>query len=190
MEQTITGNLERYYEDFLTVLSDIKDFISEFRNCDKKHQKNEYQAIERAIDEANEIVVGQMEIEVLHVPLTLRTQEKKKIQNCHHEIRRIQEEFESLHLQERYIEPFTSNYDSEFFNQRNKLLEGTRRLEQSSEWLKNARRVADETSEIGANILRDLSYQREQIMIAKNTLIEADGYVDKSIRTLKIMAQR
>lgn len=131
-----------------------------------------------------------MEIEILQIPLSLRPQKKIKIQNYMAEIGRIRKEFDRLYQYEQYTEPFTLNEDLESLDQRNRLLRGTRKLEESSERLKNAQRIAEETKEIGANILRDLGYQREQIVMTKNTLVEADSYVDKSMRTLKTMARR
>lgn len=70
------------------------------------------------------------------------------------------------------------------------MLSGTASLERSSQRLRDSQRVANETEQIGATILTDLRGQREQISNARNTLMEADGYVDKSIRTLRGMARR
>lgn len=69
-----------------------------------------------------------------------------------------------------YNEHFSSNQDLESFDQRKRLLAGTRKLEESSERLKNAQRIANETKEIGASILKDLGYQREQIILARDTV--------------------
>lgn len=78
----------------------------------------------------------------------------------------------------------------EDFGQRGRLLAGTQRLEDSSRRLQESQRVAIETETIGAGILTDLHSQREQIVNTRNTLMEADSYVDKSMRTLKGMARR
>jgi vesicle transport through interaction with t-SNAREs 1 len=75
-------------------------------------------------------------------------------------------------------------------DQRTRLLSGTERLEQSSQRLRESQRVANETESIGAGILDDLSSQRQHITNTRDTLTEADGYVDKSMRTLKGMARR
>jgi len=56
--------------------------------------------------------------------------------------------------------------------------------------LRDSQRVANETESIGAGILNDLHGQRQQILNTRDTLMEADGYVDKSLRTLKGMARR
>ena len=75
-------------------------------------------------------------------------------------------------------------------DQRARLLSGTERLERSSQKLRDSQRVANETESIGAGILNDLHGQRQQILNTRDTLMEADGYVDKSLRTLKGMARR
>jgi len=75
-------------------------------------------------------------------------------------------------------------------SQRARLLSGTERLERSSQRLRDSQRVANETEDIGAGILGDLHLQRHQILNTRDTLMEADGYVDKSLRTLKGMARR
>lgn len=88
--------------------------------------------------------------------------------------------------------------------QRTRLLSGTERLERSSDRLRNSQRIANETEGIGATILGDLHGQREQILHARDEvfqcvfvtrltrlqLLRADGYVDRSVRTIKGMARR
>ncbi len=80
--------------------------------------------------------------------------------------------------------------DLESQNQRDRMLAGTQRLENSSTRLQSAHRTATDTEGIGAGILNDLRDQRDQILHTRSTLMEADGYVDKSVRTLKSMGRR
>ena len=75
-------------------------------------------------------------------------------------------------------------------NQRSRLLSGTERLERSTQRLQDSQRIANETENVGAGILSDLHAQRGQIINTRETLMEADGYIDKSLRTLKGMARR
>lgn len=49
------------------------------------------------------------------------------------------------------------------YDQRTRLLQGTNRLEQSSQRLLESQRIANETEGIGASILRDLHGQRNQL---------------------------
>lgn len=74
--------------------------------------------------------------------------------------------------------------------QRSQLLQSNAALERTSERLRDSSRIANETEQIGSNIMLDLRSQREQLNNSRNTLFEADGYVDKSIQTLKSMTRR
>ncbi|KAK5136053.1 hypothetical protein LTR08_004307 [Meristemomyces frigidus] len=74
--------------------------------------------------------------------------------------------------------------------QREQLLSGTDRLERSSGRLRESQRVALETEDIGRNTLADLGRQRETIEHTRGTLLESEGYTDRSNRTLKGMARR
>lgn len=75
-------------------------------------------------------------------------------------------------------------------DQRKQLLSNNASLERSSDRLRDSQRIALETESIGGNILNDLRAQREQITGSRNTLLTAEGYVDKSIQTLKSMGRR
>lgn len=73
--------------------------------------------------------------------------------------------------------------------QRDRLLNSTVRLDASSRRLDKSHQMALETEDIGANILKDLKGQREQLENTKAQLDEADGYVNKSMKTLKDMGK-
>lgn len=60
---------------------------------------------------------------------------------------------------------------------------GTRRLD-------NAHRIALETEDVGADILRNLRGQREQIEHTRDTLQHADTSIDRASGTLKKMIWR
>lgn len=74
--------------------------------------------------------------------------------------------------------------------QRQQLLSGTERLTRSSGRLTEAQRIANETEGIGAGVLRDLAGQRDTIINTRDTLTQAEGYTDRSIKTLRGMARR
>ena len=81
------------------------------------------------------------------------------------------------------------NYDA-VTDQRQQLLSGTQRLERTSERLTRSQQIANETENIGASILTNLHVQREQIQNTQNTLLEGEGYINKSVQTLRGMARR
>ena len=67
---------------------------------------------------------------------------------------------------------------------------GTDRLERSSNRLTNAQRMAHETEDIGRGTLADLNIQRQQIVHTRERILESEGYVDRSVKTLRTMARR
>jgi vesicle transport through interaction with t-SNAREs protein 1 len=89
----------------------------------------------------------------------------------------------------RYTDSPDNSGDAQL-EQRQQLLNGTDRLERSSNRLRDSQRMALETEEIGQNTLADLGRQRETISHTRDTLLESEGYTDRSIKTLRGMARR
>lgn len=74
--------------------------------------------------------------------------------------------------------------------QRQQLLSGTDRLDRSTQRLKNSQALANDTEAIGASTLADLERQRNVIQHTTDMLLESEGYVDRSVKTLRGMARR
>ena len=72
---------------------------------------------------------------------------------------------------------------------RTRLLAGTQSLEDSTRRLENSQRVALETEDMGADILRSLRVQREQIENSREMLGGAENNVDRAGKTLKGMVR-
>lgn len=84
----------------------------------------------------------------------------------------------------------TGMADDAHVDQRQQLLAGTERLERSSQRLQNSRALAHQTEDIGANTLLTLQQQREQISHTQARLDSSEGYVNRSVNTLRGMARR
>lgn len=78
----------------------------------------------------------------------------------------------------------------EQLEQRQQLLSGTDRLDRSSQRLRESQRIANETEDIASGTLGDLARQREQIVNTRENLLRSEGYVDRSVKTLRGMARR
>jgi vesicle transport through interaction with t-SNAREs protein 1 len=74
--------------------------------------------------------------------------------------------------------------------QRQQLLRGTDRLGRSSDRLRESQRIAHETEQIGAATLADLHAQRNVLIHTHDTLLESEGFVDRSVKTLRGMSRR
>jgi vesicle transport through interaction with t-SNAREs 1 len=85
---------------------------------------------------------------------------------------------------------YTDNPSDAQLEQRQQLLSGTDRLERSSQRLRNSQALANETENIGASTLADLHQQRDRINHTTLMLGESEGYVDRSVKTLRGMARR
>ena len=70
------------------------------------------------------------------------------------------------------------------------LVQGTDRLDRSTQRLKASQALAHETEAVGANALAQLVQQREVIDHTTRVLYESEGYVDRSIKSLKGIARR
>ena len=74
--------------------------------------------------------------------------------------------------------------------QRQQLLSSHQLLNKTGDKLRDASRIAHETEGIGSQIMMDLRAQRETLENSRQTLFQADSYVDRSMRTLKVMSRR
>lgn len=134
-----------------------------------------------------------MNLEVQNLPSNQRSTYNTKIRQYKSQITESKNDLKQLLDSQDKFELFGNRYtddDDLQDNQRKQLLSNNSSLERSSERLRESQRIALETENIGGNILNDLRAQREQISGTRNTLLAADGYVDKSIKTLKSMSRR
>ncbi|OLL24399.1 Vesicle transport v-SNARE protein vti1 [Neolecta irregularis DAH-3] len=188
-----TEAFQSYETDFKLVLADVSQNLDQATEEKGEPRKAALNAAQRAIDEALEIY-GQMEFEVANIPQGSRGKVNTRLRTNKIDLDRFKREISKLRseadreslLGNRYTDPD----DIDALDQRVRLLSGTDRLERSSQRLRDSQRLAHETEGLGAGILTDLRGQREQLQNTRDMLLETDGYVDKSVRTLKGMARR
>jgi len=159
-----------------------------------------------------------MEIEIQWIPQSIRPQYQSRIRSSKADLARYKKLSRDMHAQASRADLFSSRgggapatsdepYGS---GDRARLLAGTTILEDGSRRLQESQRIALETEEQGADILRSLIGQREQIENARNTvrrcfllfssrpgvntvfpqLQTADNSIDRASGTLKKMIRR
>ncbi|SAM02900.1 hypothetical protein [Absidia glauca] len=159
-----------YEQDFYAIKTSFEKtvtLVSSAPTTDKR--KSALNQGDRALGEVNDILV-QMERELMNAATPSRV---------------LNQDRDDLLLT--IDEP---DLDASTIDQRQRLLNGTDRLGESSRRLQDSHRLALETENIGVNILHTLKGQRETLLRTRDTLGEADSYIDKSSRTLKVMARR
>lgn len=75
-------------------------------------------------------------------------------------------------------------------NQRERLAMSTERLDRTTDRVRDSRRTALETEELGVSILEDLHHQRESLLNSHKKLHGVDDAIDKSKRILNAMSKR
>ncbi|XP_011072797.1 vesicle transport v-SNARE 13 [Sesamum indicum] len=75
-------------------------------------------------------------------------------------------------------------------DQRARLLMSTERLNQSSDRIRESRKIMLETEELGVSILQDLHQQRQSLLHANSTLHGVDDNIGKSKKVLSNMSRR
>lgn len=133
-----------------------------------------------------------MRLEKSNIPSATRTKVNQRFRNHETDVdagkRRLQtlSDDRSALFGARY----SDNPDDVQLEQRQQLLSGTDRLGRSSQRLRDSQRLALETESVGAGTLADLHRQRAVIQHTGDTLLESEGYVDRSVKTLRGMARR
>ncbi|KAI0033865.1 vesicle transport v-SNARE protein N-terminus-domain-containing protein [Vararia minispora EC-137] len=196
MEQP-TALFDSYEQDFQQIVASIRDKLDGDADAPSAEQKKAaLRRVEMELDEADEMV-SQMEIEIQGIPQSIRAQYQSRIKSAKAELARHKKASKDAHgalaradlLGRRATSPYSSENGGEN-DDRARLLAGTGLLEDGSRRLAESQRIALETEEQGADILRNLRGQREQIENARDTLRTADSSIDRASGTLKKMIRR
>lgn len=141
------------------------------------------------------VQIGQMRLEKQNIPTSSRAHVNQRFRNHETDVDSNRRKLDSLSSDRAAL--FGSRYTDEpggasdiHLEQRQQLLSGTDRLDRSTQRLKNSQALANETEAVGASTLADLNRQREQIQHTQSTLLQSEGYVDRSVKTLRGMARR
>jgi vesicle transport through interaction with t-SNAREs protein 1 len=133
-----------------------------------------------------------MRLEKQNIPSSTRTKVNQRFRNYESDVDGSKRKLRSL-AEDRsalFGSRYSDNPNDVQLEQRQQLLSGTDRLDRSTQRLRDSQRLAMETEAIGAGTLADLHRQREVIQHTGDTLLESEGYVDRSVKTLRGMARR
>jgi len=199
MDNSPTSLFESYEQDFKQIISSIRDKTDgEGANERGEQRKASLRRVEMELDEADELV-SQMEIEIQGMPQSIKPSYSSRVKTAKVDLSRYKKRAKELHAQNQRAELLSNVGGSPFRDipddggpgsDRSRLLAGTALLEDGSRRLQDSQRIALETEEQGADILRNLRGQREQIENARDTLRTADTSIDRATGTLKKMIRR
>ncbi|KAK8107171.1 uncharacterized protein PG998_009184 [Apiospora kogelbergensis] len=183
-----------YEAEFKLVQADLTQKLDQIPELSGEPRKAAISQGERALEEADELL-GAMRLEKANIPSASRTKINQRFRNFETDVDKYRRKLRSLAddraalFGSRYTDNPAGGPDTQT-EQRQQLLSGTDRLDRSTQRLRNSQALANETEAIGASTLADLHVQRERISHTGNILLESEGYVDRSVKTLRGMARR
>ncbi|ROV95098.1 hypothetical protein VSDG_05785 [Cytospora chrysosperma] len=193
---------ESYSAEFRLVQADLQQKLDQIPELTGEPRKAAISQAERALEEAEElrtggvdgIQLGQMQLEKQNIPTRARTKANQRYRDMQTTVDQSQRKLRSLADDRSALfgarERYSDNPGDLQLEQRQQLLAGSDRLDRSTQRLKASQRLASETEAIGASTLADLHRQRETIQHTNETLLDSEGYVDRSVKTLRGMARR
>ncbi|KAH6896922.1 t-SNARE [Thelonectria olida] len=183
-----------YEAEFKLVQADLTQKLDQIPELVGEPRKAALSQAERALEEADELL-DQMRLEKQNIPTSSRTKVNQRFRNFESDTDAARRKLTSLSSDRSAL--FGSRYTDDpagssdiHMEQRQQLLSGTDRLDRSTQRLKASQALANETEAIGTSTLSDLARQREIIIHTNETLVNSEGYVDKSVKTLRGMARR
>jgi len=199
MDQTPTALFESYEQDFKHIIYGISEKLEGSGKTQLGEQrKAALRRVEIELDEADDIV-SQLEVEIQGIPQSVKSPYLARLKQVKADLNKYKKLSKELHSQAVRSDLLgsnrtgaTSSSDDPYGERsdRTRLLAGTETLSDSSRRVAESTSLALETENHGADILRTLRGQREQIENSRNMLESADTHVDRASGTLKGMIRQ
>ncbi|KAL2021426.1 hypothetical protein VTK56DRAFT_7179 [Thermocarpiscus australiensis] len=190
-----TELFKHYETEYQLVQADLVQKLDQIAELSGEPRKAALSAAERALEETGELL-DQMQMEKQNVPSSQRTAINRRLRDYKTDVDGYRRKLRALAGDRgalfggRYTDNPGSSAGDAHLEQRQQLLAGTERLDRSTQRLKASQALANETEAIGASTLAQLQQQRETIDHTTRVLYESEGYVDRSIKSLKGIARR
>merc|ERR1711939_491742 len=174
-----------YEAELKLIQADLSQKLDQIPDLQGEPRKAAISQADRALEEAKELL-DSMRLEKQSIPQASKVKVNQRFRNYESDLDAAKRQLTTL----RDDPSNPSSAGDQQLEQRQQLLSGTDRLERSSGRLRESQRIALETEDIGRNTLADLGRQRETIEHTRGTLLESEGYTDRSNKTLRGMARR
>lgn len=193
--EAVSELFSNYEAELKLVEADLNQKMDQILEMSGEERKSAIRAAERAVEEAKELL-EQMNLEKSNIPSSTRAKVNSRFRNHQSDIDSLSRKLKAQSSDKRALfgdrytdDPEDASKDVQL-EQRQQLLSGTDRLGRSGERLRESQRIALETEQIGAGTLADLHQQRNVIENTHRNLQQSEGYVDRSVKTLRGMARR
>ncbi|XP_065834123.1 vesicle transport through interaction with t-SNAREs homolog 1A-like isoform X2 [Oscarella lobularis] len=186
--------IEELEQSFGSLIADITVKTGKIPKLTGGEKQDAISDVERLLAEAEDLV-DQIDIEAGSLPSQSRQKAQKRVQSYKQELGKSEKEFRRSRIamydyhqgRDELLGPDDPHHSED---QRAKLLDNTETLNKGSRRLEEGYKMALETEQIGAQIMDDLSRDRETIIRARERLKDTDGNLSKSSRVLRNMMRR
>jgi len=194
MNSSPTALFDSYEQDFQQIITIISQRFDKAAADENTERKATLRRLDIEIDEADEML-SQMEIEIQGIPQSIRVQYHGRLRKAKADLAQYKkihkDQQNQLARSDLFSSPESTSDDPYGTgSDRARLLAGTSMLENGSRRLQESQRIALETEDQGAHILRNLRQQREQIENSRNVLHTADTSIDRASRTIGKMIRQ
>ncbi|KAJ3821213.1 vesicle transport v-snare protein vti1 [Lentinula raphanica] len=186
---------DAYHSDYQQLIESVRTKLDKSAQEQQGEQrKATLRRVEIELDEADDII-SQLEVEIQGIPASTRSQYTSRLKQAKLDLNRYKKLAKDSHAQvtrayTRFDSTMSDDPYDERANERTRLLTGYQTLEDGSRRIDNSTRLALETEDLGADILRSLRVQREQIENTSHTLNQAETSIDRASGTIQKMIRQ
>eukprot|EP00048_Salpingoeca_helianthica_P007154 m.107197 g.107197 ORF g.107197 m.107197 type:complete len:223 (+) comp14246_c0_seq1:50-718(+) len=187
---------EEYEMDLTSMLKDISQALSvTIPRYTGEPKKQAVHKVGKDIEKAEDLL-REMSIEAKNAPPSYQAQLNSKCNKYRADIQRLKKDLSATNagtfVADRQALLGAGGYDEPGASgdTRTLLLDNHERLQRTTDRLANTRRVAEESEQIGTNVLTDLHGQREQIVRIGGRVQSMDANLGKSKSILTSMGRR
>ncbi|XP_019199945.1 PREDICTED: vesicle transport v-SNARE 11-like [Ipomoea nil] len=185
---------EGYERQYCELSANLTKKCTSASLLDGEQKKQKISEVQSGLEDA-EALIRKMDLEARSLPPNLKAtllaklrEYKSDLNNVKNEVKRITSANQAA--RDELFESGMADAKAVSADQRQRLMMSTERLNQSSDRIREGRKVMLETEELGVSILQDLHQQRQSLLHAHNTLHGVDDNISRSKKILTTMSRR
>nr|GMC72001.1 vesicle transport V-SNARE 13-like [Ipomoea batatas] len=187
---------EGYERQYCELSANLTKKCTSASLLDGEQKKQKISEVKSGLEDA-EALIRKMDLEARSLPPNLKAsllaklrEYKSDLNNVKNEVKRITSGNGNQAARDELFESGMADAKAVSADQRQRLMMSTERLNQSSDRIREGRKVMLETEELGVSILQDLHQQRQSLLHAHNTLHGVDDNISRSKKILTTMSRR
>lgn len=187
---------EGYERQYCELSANLSRKCNSASLADGEQKSQQVSDIKAGLDDAD-VLIRKMDLEARSLQPSLKATLLAKLREYKSDLNKLKREVKKLTsansaqaAHEELLEAGLADAHTASANQRERVMMSTERLNQSSDRIRESRRAALETEELGGSILEDLHQQRETLLHSHKKLHGVDDAIDKSKKVLTSMSRR